>query len=218
MTISESKTFRAVQLVAARFRATHRGATARPTMATMNDSFVGRLLVATPMLLDPNFHRTVALICAQDGDGVMGVVLNRPLGASLADHLPAWASRASPPATLFGGGPVEPSAAIGLGRRRGEGDGEGWTAVTDSIGLLDLRRDPADFGDGLVRARVFSGSAGWTPGQLDAEIAEGAWFVVDARPDDPFSAEPERLWRDVLARQPGEMALFASFPPDPSMN
>ncbi len=189
-------------------------------MATMNDSLVGRLLVATPMLLDPHFRRTVVLICAQEGDGVMGVVLNRPLDASLADHLPVWASRASPPATLFGGGPVEPSAAIGLGRRRGAGGGDngGWTAVTDSIGLIDLRRDPSDFGDSLVRARVFSGSAGWTPGQLDAEIVEGSWFVVDARSDDPFGADPERLWHDVLARQPGELALFASFPPDPSMN
>ncbi len=54
-------------------------------MAAMNDSHVGRLLVATPMLLDPNFHRTVVLICAQDGEGVMGVVLNRRFGASLAD-------------------------------------------------------------------------------------------------------------------------------------
>ena len=187
-------------------------------MAPMNDSFVGRLLVATPMLLDPSFRRTVVLICAQDGNGVMGLVLNRPLGASLADHLPGWAAQASPPATLFAGGPVEPSAAVGLGCRRGEAKGEGWTAVTDAIGLLDLRLDPSDFGDGLVQARVFSGSAGWTPGQLDAEIGEDAWFVVDARPDDPFGAEPERLWRDVLARQPGELALFASFPPDPLMN
>ncbi len=54
-------------------------------MTTTNDSFVGWLLVAAPMLLDPHFRRAVVLICAQEGDGVMGVVLNRPLGASLAD-------------------------------------------------------------------------------------------------------------------------------------
>ena len=54
--------------------------------------------------------------------------------------------------------------------------------------------------------RVFAGYAGWGSGQLEGEIGEGAWYVVDAEPADAFTDDPEHLWRDVLARQPGELA------------
>ncbi len=184
----------------------------------MSDSFIGRLLVASPSLVDPNFRRTVVLICAHDDSGITGVVLNRPLEADLVDHLPEWRHRATSPPVVFEGGPVQREVVIGLGRSRARGESAGWSEVLGEVGLFDLSLHPEDVGDDLVAIRVFSGYAGWGVEQLEAEIAEGAWFVVDAEPDDPFAREPGRLWRDVLRRQTERLAIFADFPPDPSMN
>jgi putative transcriptional regulator len=66
--------------------------------------------------------------------------------------------------------------------------------------------------------RMFAGYAGWGEGQLDAEIAAGAWWVVRSRPDDALADEPEELWRAVLRRQTGPLASAANFPTDPSVN
>jgi putative transcriptional regulator len=66
--------------------------------------------------------------------------------------------------------------------------------------------------------RVFVGYAGWAPQQLDDELTAGGWLVVDRLPDDPFSTDPSNLWRVVLRRQGGRMAMFASAPEDPSTN
>ncbi len=65
---------------------------------------------------------------------------------------------------------------------------------------------------------MFAGYAGWGSGQLEDEIAEGGWFVVDADPTDPLSPAPELLWAQVLRRQRGTLALFAAYPADPTMN
>ena len=188
----------------------------------MNESLAGSLLVASPALLDPNFHRTVVFVCAQErgeeGGGTFGVVLNRPLEADVLDHLPQWRHRASSPAVIFEGGPVGRDGALGLGRIGDAPPAEGWTAVTDRVGLLDLGRSPEELGEALEQVRVFSGHAGWGVGQLEAEIAAQDWFVVDSEPGDPFTREPDRLWREVLRRQPGRLAMFADFPVDPAVN
>jgi putative transcriptional regulator len=65
---------------------------------------------------------------------------------------------------------------------------------------------------------VFAGYAGWGAGQLEGEIEEGAWYVLDADPEDALSSEPGGLWRFVLRRQGGKLALLANFPADPNMN
>lgn len=183
----------------------------------MAETLAGRLLVAAPALLDPNFARSVVLVCRQDERGALGVVLNRPLEDELAEYLPEWTHLAPPPARVFGGGPVQPEAALALGRLGGDPPEAGWTAVTPRIGLLDLRLDPADLWGSLDALRVFGGYAGWGAGQLEGELAEGAWIVADAAPDDPFSEDPEGLWERVLGRRPGGLAPFAA-PGDPSRN
>ena len=66
--------------------------------------------------------------------------------------------------------------------------------------------------------RIYAGYAGWSAGQLEAEIQAGAWFVVAAEAADLFAPEPERLWGQVLRRQPGEVALLATMPADPTEN
>ena len=62
---------------------------------------------------------------------------------------------------------------------------------------------------------MFVGYAGWAPGQLEAELDHGAWFVVERCPSDPFATDPDALWRDVLRRQRGRIALFAIVPAGP---
>ena len=70
----------------------------------------------------------------------------------------------------------------------------------------------------LSGARLYSGYSGWAPDQLEAELAEGAWFVLDAVAADIFCADAERLWHDVMRRQGGELSLLATYPAHPSLN
>jgi len=66
--------------------------------------------------------------------------------------------------------------------------------------------------------RIFAGYAGWSSGQLEGEITEGAWYVVPSEPDDVFSLDPDGLWRRVLRRQHDQMAYLATYPDDPAQN
>ena len=71
---------------------------------------------------------------------------------------------------------------------------------------------------GIISFRVFAGYAGWGPGQLRSEIDQGAWYVLPAEPADAFNPEPEQLWRAVLRRSGGALALVATYPEDPAQN
>lgn len=185
----------------------------------MEESLGGKLLVASPKLLDPNFARTVVLVLSHDENGALGVVLNRALEVSVDDVLPGWAPLVEPPQVLFSGGPVDRTAALAVAKLLGSNEVPGFTRMTGSIGLLDLTREPHELPvDDIDGLRVFGGYAGWGAGQLEAEIEEEAWFVLDAEPGDPFRTEPEALWRDVLRRQQGRLAMFAFLPEDPRMN
>jgi putative transcriptional regulator len=183
----------------------------------MSENLTGMLLVAVPHMLDPNFARTVVLICQHSEQGAVGLIINRAAEAEVFDHLPDWVHLAADPAVVFVGGPVQREVAVGLARTRGSEPTAGFSTITDSMGLLDLGLDPAEMTN-LETIRVFSGYAGWEPGQLEEEIAEAGWFVVSALPGDGFASEPDGLWSEVLARQGGRLAVYANFPPDPSLN
>lgn len=187
-------------------------------IVAMEQLLAGRLLVASPSLVDPNFARTVVLMLNHSAEGALGVVLNRPLPEAAATHVPAWDPYLSPPAVLFRGGPVEPAVAIGIGRTGGAHPGPGWTELPAGLALLDLSLDAGSLENLPRDLRLFSGYAGWGSGQLEGEIEEGAWFVVDFEPGDPFAADPETLWRRVLRRQQGKLAIFAYFPEQPGAN
>lgn len=177
----------------------------------------GRLLVATPLLGDPNFERTVVLLLEHGSEGALGLVLNRPTGYEVADPLPDWAPWTLPPQVVFLGGPVSPNAVIALARVEGGAPSSAWEPVLGAVGVLDLTGDP-DLVGPVAGVRVFAGYAGWGPDQLEAEIAEGAWYVVGGDAGDIFSEDPDRLWRRVLARQPGDLSRVALVPEDPSLN
>jgi putative transcriptional regulator len=183
-------------------------------------SLTGRLLVAAPALGDPNFDRTVVLLLQHSDEGAFGIVLNRPTDTEVGEALPEWRSRASDPPVVFVGGPVQRDGVLGLGERRHDPTGlrpvgEDDFVAVGRVGPVDLNR-PED--DRFDRVRLFAGYAGWSAGQLEGEIEADAWFVVSARPDDAFATAPERLWSDVLRRQPGELRLLANYPLDPRNN
>lgn len=183
----------------------------------------GRLLVATPKIGDPNFDRTVILVLAHGEEGAFGVVLNRPSDREAAELVPAWGDRAAPPSLMFLGGPVAPNAVVALGLATdaaadGVDESEGRQWLFGRMVTIDLNRPPDEIGAGIVSVRLFAGSAGWSPGQLEGEIATGGWWVVDATDTDAVDPDPERLWVAVLRRQPGELAWFAGYPDDASVN
>lgn len=178
----------------------------------------GRLLVATPALGDPNFSRAVVLVLDHDEDGSLGVVLNRPTQVPVGDVLPPWAELATHPHVLFQGGPVALDSALGVAVVSGEDEPLGWRQVHGRLGLVDLDAPPQVLAAEMQNLRIFAGYAGWSSGQLEQELEEGAWYLVDSLPTDAFTGEPEDLWREVLRRQGGDLALVATYPEDPSLN
>ncbi|WP_405848025.1 YqgE/AlgH family protein [Streptomyces niveus] len=181
-------------------------------------SLTGRLLVATPALADPNFDRAVVLLLDHDEEGSLGVVLNRPTPVGVGDILESWGGLAGDPGVVFQGGPVSLDSALGLAVIPGDEGPLGWRRVHGAIGLVDLETPPELLARALGSLRIFAGYAGWGPGQLENELTEGAWYVVESEPGDVSSPRPERLWRAVLRRQRSELAMVATYPDDPSLN
>ncbi|MGH9293119.1 MAG: YqgE/AlgH family protein [Acidimicrobiales bacterium] len=202
----------------------------------------GRLLVAAPSLEDPNFFRSVVFLLAADADGALGVVLNRPSETPVAEIVPSWSLLIASPQVLFTGGPVQPNAAICVGRQRrgstgpgphgasggaADADGggvsetgeiDGYSPLVGELGTVDLHRDPTDIGVELEGLRVFVGYSGWGPGQLEDEIEAGAWFLLEGRHQDVLSDEPGSLWERVLRRQGGWLSVLSRHPVDASLN
>ena len=179
-------------------------------------SLKGKLLVASPTLEDGNFARAVVLIAEHGDEGAMGLILNRPSEAMVAESVEELGDVVGAGETVYVGGPVQTDAVMVLA----EFDDPQLAAalVLADIGFLPAEADLAELSGRTRRARVFAGHSGWSPGQLEAEMEEGAWIVVDAAPDDPFDDDPEELWGAVLQRKGGPYALLARIPDDPSVN
>lgn len=172
-------------------------------------------------MTDPNFERAVILLLDRGPEGALGVVLNRPTGVPVDQILEHWSEQVAlvPPGIVFRGGPVARDAVIGLARAgQGEADEPGWRPLFDDVGTVDLALPPSKLSFTLRGARLFSGYSGWSSGQLEQEIDEGAWFVVDALSGDAFVSDPERQWHDVLRRQSGRLSMLAAYPPSPLVN
>ena len=173
------------------------------------DSLAGNLLVATPILFDPHFYRTVVLLIQHDDDGCVGIVLNRPTDQPVSAHIPEWADRVADPPIINYGGPVEPDVAIGLSLTN-----TGMPTGVPGLSLIDLGEAP---NDNASPVRIYSGYSGWGADQLETEITTGSWYVVQASPDDPFDSD-DGQWRRVLKRQPGFLSVVSTFPDDVAMN
>jgi putative transcriptional regulator len=181
-------------------------------------TLTGSLLVATPLLDEPPFRRSVILLLDHDDDGALGVVVNRAADLTVDRVLPDWSTTVNEPGVLFMGGPVATDSALAVAEVVESVDPPGWRGCFGRIGLVDLDVPPALLEGAISRMRIFAGYAGWSSGQLEDEITEGAWHVVDSHPDDVFNTTPETLWRQVLRRQPDQVAYLATYPDDPTQN
>lgn len=184
-------------------------------------SLKGRLLVASPRLIDGNFDRSIVYVIEHAEEGAVGVVINRPSEREVMHAVPHWWEKAALPPVMFVGGPVSRSVAICLGIASAPVDElaatAGFRPVAGDVGVVDLAQEPDSVP--VSRVRVFAGYAGWGAGQLEDEIAAAAWFVVEALPSDLIASDPKGLWRQVLRRQEQpSLTMLASYPPDPALN
>jgi putative transcriptional regulator len=179
---------------------------------------VGRLLVASPSLEDPNFTRTVILLLAHSDEGALGIVLNRPSPADVAEILPQWKPFAADPTRVFLGGPVSPRSVICLAAPASDARPAGIDDTVAGLVSVDLARDPDEIGGAVARLRLFSGYAGWSGGQLEGEMEQGGWILTDPAPGDLFYDDPDELWAAVLTRMGGLRARYAKAPPKLSLN
>ena len=161
------------------------------------------LLIAMPQLRDPNFARTVVLLCEHGPAGAMGFVVNRP-----TETLAAEAVAMDPPIAgdsgmrLWTGGPVERHRGfLLLGTDPGRGDSEQITDgfhLTASLAVLRDLLEATPERLGHTRARLLLGYAGWGPGQLDVELAESAWLTAPPDPALVFETPAEIMWEAVI--------------------
>jgi putative transcriptional regulator len=182
----------------------------------MDDSLRGKLLVASPALVDPNFFRTVVLITEHNDEGAMGIVLNRPSEMLVAEVVSELAAVAGHEAPVFVGGPVQPDALVLLAEFA-DLEAAAWIVVAD-VGLASADVDLDELAGAVRRGRVYAGYSGWGPGQLEAEMEVDSWIVEPPLPAELFPEDPESMWSDVLARKGGQYALISRMPADPSVN
>jgi putative transcriptional regulator len=181
------------------------------------ESLRGKLLIASPKIIDPNFRRTVVLMAEHSEEGAMGLVLNRVADATVGEAVPALAWIAEEDQPVHVGGPVAESSVVVLA----EFDDPALAALLLDADLGFIPAEPDDQ-DALAaatrRTRVFAGHAGWGAGQLEGEMEEESWIVGEARRSDVFTEAPDDLWPTVLRRMGREYALIATMPMDPSLN
>ena len=177
----------------------------------------GKLLLAGPLLLDPNFFRAVVLVLDHDDEGAFGLVVNRRSEIPLADVLAAWAPFARPDAYVYLGGPVAPEAGFALARA-GSPDLSGVSPLRDGWAVVDLEADPLVVGPELTHLRIFSGYAGWGAGQLEAEMKQKAWLVQKPTRSMVKLDRLPKLWFDIMNSLGPWYKMLAAAPDDPSLN
>lgn len=176
------------------------------------ERYAGQLLLAHPVLKDPNFRRAVILLSTHDADGAFGVVLNQPLGRELGELSPDFAASPLARVPLFRGGPVETDKLILAGWRQ-TGDAE----IELHFGL-EPERAAALLADTNATVRGFLGYSGWSGGQLEHEMKQQTWFIADPADYNLAADEGTALWRLVLGSLDPELKLLADEPDDPGRN
>ncbi len=182
------------------------------------ESLKGKLLLASPTMADPNFARTVVLMVEHNEEGALGLVLNRPLEATIKE---AWEDATGRPCTQEGvlheGGPCPgPLMVVHTYEEASQVEvGKGIHFATEEDKVSWLMEHNGD------RILFFVGYAGWGPGQLDAEMAAGAWLTSEAASDQIFAVDQD-LWKQLMRHLPPALRLLALNPKivpiDPSNN
>ncbi len=174
-------------------------------------SLAGSLLLAHPSLRDPNFRQTVILMTADNAEGSMGVVINRPLSRSLGSLGGDFAYGPLAETPLFSGGPVQSKQLILAA----------WQSQPHGF-QLHLGIEPEKAAELVTgketHLRAYFGYAGWSAGQLKSELKQSAWIVAEA-PRDLFAQPGDlSLWRSALAREGPEWQMLADEPDRPELN
>ena len=169
----------------------------------VTESLAPRLLLSMPQLTDPNFNRTVVLLCKHSGDGAFGLVVNRPLVTSGRVVI-----NLDPPVStdrelqIWVGGPVEPHRSWMLVGGDPDEDAMSGMRIAERLYLStspDLLRRMLE-PEPPPRTRLVVGYSGWGPGQLDAELEASAWLMSEVDPDLIFGTSPERMWETAIRR------------------
>ncbi|MBA3830010.1 MAG: YqgE/AlgH family protein [Taibaiella sp.] len=176
----------------------------------------GRLLIAQPFLGDPDFSRSVVMLCEYDEKGVVGFVVNHNTKVALADVLPDIFTSPMP---VYDGGPVQRDTLHFLHRvpelLGGEDVGNNvfWGGSYDALQqtIIDNSCTPGDI-------RLFAGYSGWTQEQLDQELKDGSWIVAELKPEILFDTEPAEMWKAAIRSLGKEYAMLENMPRDPSLN
>lgn len=174
-----------------------------------------QLLIALPALDDPNFSRSVALICQHDADGAMGVLVNRTSEYTLGDVFEQMGIEVDDLALrerrVLAGGPVHPERGFVL-----HDGGRGWDSSLEiSEGLyVTTSRDVLEAmarGEGPERVAVALGCAGWGAGQLEYELTENSWFTVPSDPELLFETPLDARWQAAAGRIGVDMSRVADY-------
>jgi putative transcriptional regulator len=179
-----------------------------------NSPSAGDFLLADPRLTDPNFDSTVVLLCEHNQEGSLGLIVNRPLAVPLKQLLPEN-QLSAPDAEIYWGGPVHQDAlhALRLGQPAPEA-----LEVLPGLHFGGQLEDLSAAMEADETVRFYLGYAGWEIGQLESELAEGAWHVCAGDPALAMSEQLERLWTDLIARAEPELGWLKHIPDDPSCN
>lgn len=188
-----------------------RTAAAAPAAST----FANQLLIALPALADPNFSRSVTLICQHDADGAMGLMMNRVSEYTLGEVLQQMHIEGGGDAlrarAVLAGGPVHPERGFVLHDGAREWDSSLAVAeglyVTTSRDILEAMAR----GDGPARSIVALGCAGWGAGQLEYELGENSWLTAPADADLLFDTPLELRWQRAAAGIGVDMARMADY-------
>lgn len=170
----------------------------------MAKSLRGQVLVSAKHLRDPNFFKTVVLLVEHGSDGAMGIVVNRPSSILVTHALAGHFELPESTDLVYCGGPVEPAGLIIL--HDAPDIEERQLEVVDGLYLgcsseafeEVVRRAQDD--DPPIHFRVFSGCAGWAPGQLEDELKRGDWFTCPASRELVFEDDPYDLYELMLKR------------------
>ncbi len=176
-------------------------------------SLAGSLLVAHPNMLDPNFRRAVLFISAHDAeDGALGVILNRPLDKQVADLVNEAPPEGLAEVPVFLGGPVGKNQLMFAAFEWQKGEGlklNHNVGVDEAHHLVD--QDPTSI-------RAFVGYAGWSAGQLEAEMKQKAWIVQKPTRAALLPARLPKLWFEIMRDLGPWYKMLAAAPDDPSLN
>jgi len=177
----------------------------------------GRLLIAEPFLADPDFARSVILICNHDSEGTVGFVLNRISVSNAGDILPDAGKGSVIP--IYDGGPVQPETLHIIHKLPGEIGGTEilpgifWGGSYETLHSMVMKNN---IGESDIR--LFLGYSGWEKGQLEREMKEGSWIVANATPDLIFEPDTTQTWRLALKSLGNNFAYMANLPLHPQLN